>query len=217
MQTTLARPRAFDVARVSTWLGPYNPSLMERLLPNATFLLKMAVALAFVGLLVGVGRARFYLPDNPVPITLSTFGVLLTGGVLGFRWGMFSVLTWYFLGMVGVAVFQGGGNGWDYLSGGATGGYLIGFILSVALIGFLSQRGWNRGRGLWVMLLGALFLYLPALLWLHFKDLGWPPEGQLFQAGMYVFMPGDLIKLMGAALVTAGLWTVADWRLDKRH
>ena len=222
MRTTLARPRAFDVARVSTWLGPYNPSLMERLLPNATFLLKMAVALAFVGLLVGVGRARFYLPDNPVPITLQTFGVLLTGGVLGMRWGLLSVLTWYFLGMAGVAVFavnaQGDvPNGWAFVSGGISAGYIIGFIASVWLVGLLSQRGWNRGRGLWPMMLGGLILYLPALLWLHFFDFGWPADGKLFEQALYVFMPGDLIKLMGAALVTAALWTIADRRLDKHH
>jgi biotin transport system substrate-specific component len=186
---------------------------LEALLPSASTIQKVAVALLFVGLLVAFGRARFYLPDNPVPITLQTFGVLLTGGVLGFRWGIFAVLTWFFLGMAGVPVFKDGGNGWDYVSGTVTAGYILGFIGSVGLVGYLSQRGWNQGgRAVWAMLLGGLFLYIPALLWLQFYDFGWPAEGELFSSAVYPFIPGDLVKIMGAALVTGGLW----WWADKR-
>ncbi len=213
MQQTAQRVMPIPWWRLGILLGPYQRSLMESLLPSAKFWQKLAISLLFIGLMVGVGRARFYLPDNPVPITLSTFGVLLTGGILGWRWGLVSLLGWYFLGMAGTPVFQGGGNGWAYVSGSPTGGYLIGFIASIAFVGYLSQRGWTHGRILWPMLLGALLLYLPALLWLHFFDFGWPPDGELFSKGMYVFMPGDLVKLMGAALVTGALWTAADrWR-----
>ena len=203
------------IARPLTWLGAKNKSLMDTLLPSATTVQRLAIALVFVGILVGSSHARFYLPNNPVPFTLQTFGVLLAGGVLGFRWGMFSILTWYFLGMAGVGVFASGANGWAFLSGGISAGYIIGFIASTATVGYLSQRGWNRGRGLWTMLLGGLILYLPALLWLHFFDFGWPAEGKLFEQGMDGFMPGDLLKLMGASIVTAGLWTLADRRKDK--
>ena len=212
MQNVAARSRQISRWGIGSFIGARNPSLMQSLLPSASFWQKAAIALLFIGLLVAFGRARFYLPGNPVPITLQTFGVLLTAGVLGWRWGMVSILGWYFLGMAGVPMFQGGGNGWAYVSGSPTGGYLIGFILSVAFVGYLSQRGWNRGRSLWPILLGALLLYLPALLWLHYFDFGWPPEGQLFVAGMYVFMPGDLAKLMAAAVVTGALWAVADRR-----
>jgi biotin transport system substrate-specific component len=193
-------------------IGAYQRSLIEELLPSATTVHRFIIALAFAGILVGLGRARFYLPDNAVPVSLQTFGVLAMGGILGLRWGMFSILAWYFMGMAGVPVFQGGGNGWAYVSGSATAGYLIGFIAATWLVGYLSQHGWNRERGLWPMLLGALVLYVPGLLWLHFRDLGWPAEGELFKAGMYPFIPGDLIKLMGASLVVGGLWTVVDRR-----
>ena len=198
-----------------TLAGAYQRSLLEELLPSSTTLHRAGIALLFVGILVAMGRARFYLPDNAVPITLQTFGVLSTGAILGLRWGMFSILVWYFLGMAGVPVFQGGGNGWAYVSGSATAGYLIGFIAATWLVGYLSQHGWNRGQGLWPMLLGNLWIYVPGLLWLHFMDLGWPAEGELFKAGMYPFIPGDLVKLMGAALVVGGLWKLADRRRDQ--
>ena len=196
-------------------IGPANSSLMDALFPSANTLQRVAVSLFFVGLLVAFGRATFYLPDNPVPITFQTTGVLLMGGVLGLRWGLFAILAYYFMGMAGVPVFKDGGNGWYYLSATATAGYIMGFVAAVPLVGFLSQRGWNRGKALWPMLLGSLFIYVPGLLWLHFKDLGWPAEGELFMSGMYPFIPGDLVKLIIASLVVGAGWAVADYREKK--
>ncbi|MDA1189305.1 MAG: biotin transporter BioY, partial [Chloroflexi bacterium] len=142
---------ATAVVQAKPWslLGKPGPSLLESLWPDINTVQKLAISLVMVGILVGLARARFFLPDNPVPITFQTFGVLAIGGVLGWRWGTFSILVYYFLGMAGAPVFQGGGNGWHYLSATATAGYIIGFILATATVGFLSQRGWNRGRSLW--------------------------------------------------------------------
>ena len=207
------RPGEF-IAQFPTFsvIGSYNASLMDTIFPSINTLQRVAVSLFFVGLLVSFGRVTFYLPDNPVPISFQTTGVLLMGGVLGLRWGLFAILVFYFMGMAGVPVFRDGGNGWDYVSGQATAGYLIGFIAAAPLVGYLSQRGWNRGRVLWPMLLGNLFIYVPGLLWLHYFDLGWPPDGELFSAGMYPFIPGDLVKLMIASLAVGAGWAIADRR-----
>ncbi|MBM3945505.1 MAG: biotin transporter BioY [SAR202 cluster bacterium] len=205
---------ATAVTQAKPWvlLGKPGPSLLEALWPGINTMQKLAVSLVMVGILVGLARARFFLPDNPVPITFQTFGVLAMGGLLGWRWGLFSILVYYFLGMAGAPVFQGGGNGWHYLSATATAGYIIGFILAAGVVGFLAQRGWNRGRSLWPMLLGSLLVYLPGLLWLNYKDLGWPAEGQLFSQAMYPFIPGDLVKLMLASLAVGLGWKIADSR-----
>ncbi len=192
-------------------------SLFEALHPSATYVHKLAMSLALVGVLVGLARARFFLPDNPVPITFQGFGVLLIGGVLGWRWGLFSILVYYFMGMAGVPVFQGGGNGWAYTGQGVTGGYLIGFIASAWLVGYVSQRGWNRGRSMWTMVLGMLVVYLPAMLWLRYGDFSWPAAGELFSSGMYPFIPGDLVKAMLAAVVVGLVWKVADRRAAERE
>lgn len=219
MQSTAARPASVATTGASTGarrvlrlLDAPGPSLLEALVPGIRFWQKALAAAAFAGLVVGLARVRFYLPDNPVPITLQTFGILLTGGVLGWRWGLVSAVGYYLLGMAGAPVFQGGGNGWHYVTGTVTAGYLLGFILAVALVGFLSQRGWNRGRSLWPMTIGALAVYLPALVWLSVFDFGWPKPGALFSSAMYPFIPGDLVKLIGAGLIAGGLWRLADAR-----
>ena len=212
MQNVLRSGEIVIQARPWVVLGRYNESLLEALFPSIQFIQKLVVSVAFVGILAGLARARFYLPDNPVPITFQTFGVLLMGGVLGWRWGLFAALAYYFIGMAGVPVFQDGNNGWDYVRNSPTGGYLIGFIAATLLVGYLSQRGWNRGRVLWPILLGSLIIYVPALLWLNFRDLGWPAEGELFKSAMYPFIPGDLVKLMLASVVVGFGWTIVDRR-----
>ena len=203
---TIVRFPAFSV------IGPPNPSLMDALFPSINTLQRIAVSLLLVGVLVGFGRATFYLPGNPVPISFQTTGVLLIGGVLGLRWGLAAILFYYFIGMAGVPVFKDGGNGWHYVSATVTAGYIIGFIAAVPIVGYLSQRGWNRSGVLWPMLLASLFLYLPALLWIETHDFGWPAEGELFKSAMYVFIPGDLVKLMLASLAVGLGWSIADSR-----
>ena len=202
----MARPRAIEL------IGAPEKSLFDALVPSATFLHRFAAALAFIVLVTLLARATFYLPDNPVPITFQTFGILLTGGVLGWRWGLASAVGYYLVGMAGIPVFKDGGNGWQYVSAGVTGGYLLGFVLAVGVVGYLSQWGWNRSRSLWPMLLGSLIIYAPALVWLSVFDFGWPKEGELFSAAMYPFIPGDLVKLMLASLVVAAGWRYAGSR-----
>ncbi len=213
MATAIRRSALRRPPNPAALIGPRTPPLIASLLPTATFVQKLAIAVLFIGLLVAFGRARFYLPDNPVPITLQTFGVLLTGGVLGWRWGSVSILGWYFMGMAGVPVFQGGGNGWAYVSGATsvTGGFLIGFIACTWLVGFLSERGWTHSKSLWPMLLGALVIYIPGLLfWVAFSES--LTLDNMLSRGMYPFIPGDLVKLAGASLATGVLWSVADRR-----
>ena len=197
-------------------IGQRGPSLFDSLFPAAKTWHRVLAVIVMAAVTAGCAQARFYLPENPVPVTLQTFGVLATGGLLGFRWGLASALLYYVVGMAGVPVFQGTNGGWTYVTTSVTGGYLLGFILATALTGFLSERGWDRGRVLWPMLLGMLAVYMPGLVWLSVFDLGWPAEGKLFTSAMYPFIPGDVVKLMLAALTVGGLWKLADHRAADR-
>ena len=207
MQQTAVPARRSDPLAM---LGPAEPSLFERLVPAATVWHKSAAVVIGIILVALLAQARFFIPDNPVPITLQGFGILMLGGVLGWRLGLASAFGYYLVGMAGLPVFAKGGEGWDYVIHGATGGYLLGFILAAGVVGYLSQRGWNRGRVLWPMLIGSLLIYAPALIWLSVFDFGWPDEGKVLSSALYPFMTGDILKLIAAATVTGGLWRIAD-------
>ena len=78
------------------------------------------------------------LPFTPVPITGQTFAVLLVGGALGTVCGTLSMGLYMFLGIIGLPVYADHTHGWHVVTG-ATGGYIVGFLVAAALVG-LSRR-----------------------------------------------------------------------------
>ena len=82
---------------------------------------------AFVGL---SAQVIIPLPFTPVPLTLQTFAVLLVGAALGSWRGMASMVLYAAVGTAGVPWFSGGSSGW----GGASYGYILGFILAAASV-----------------------------------------------------------------------------------
>ena len=71
-----------------------------------------------------------------VPITLQAFAVFVTGGILGPKKGTMTVVAYILLGMVGVPVFSNLKGGVGVLVG-PTGGYIIGFIFTVFIVGII--------------------------------------------------------------------------------
>ena len=115
------------------------------------------VALVVAGALFIYLTSKVVIPvaGSPVPITGQTFGVLLVGGALGLRRGAVAVALYVLLGVVGLPFFAEGKGGLTIISG-ATGGYLIGFILAGAVVGpssagtarsaVRSGRWWSAAR-----------------------------------------------------------------------
>ena len=76
---------AYSARRVRALQWPRRtpaPSLITLLFPAAGFQVNLATSVLCVGMIAGLAQARFFLPGNPVPVTLQTLGVLLTGGIL---------------------------------------------------------------------------------------------------------------------------------------
>ena len=205
-----------------------DKSLFDTLFPNAHTGHRILASVLLIALIFVCAKARFYLPENPTPITLQTFGVLLTGGVMGWRWGTGAVLGYIALGAFGLPMFASSdpwafrtpAEAWNATIIGVTGGYIIGFLVASAVTGFLSQAGFTHSSSLWAIALGGLALYIPALIWLSVFDFGWPSEGKLFVDGMYIYMPGDIVKMLGASIVVTGLWNHGErlkTLLKKKH
>ena len=157
---------------------------------------KLAAVLFSSFMIAALTQIKIPLSFTPVPITGQTFAVLMMGYVLGARLGLYSVGVYILLGIFGLPFFASGGSGLLYLKG-VTGGYLIGFVPSVMIVGYLSEKGLfkNFFSSVCLFLLGLAPVYLLGLLWLGYligfdKALG---------LGLIPFIPGAVIKVLLAS------------------
>jgi biotin transport system substrate-specific component len=175
------------------------------------------VSLVIAGALFIYLTARIVIPvpGSPVPITGQTFGVLLVGGALGFRRGLIGVAFYVLLGVIGLPFFAEGRGGLSIIWG-ATGGYLVGFVVAGALVGRLAELGWDRrlGGALGAMLLGSAVIYAIGLPWLAVVTSSTPAE--TIELGLKPFLVGDALKLMLAAVLFPTAWWVVGRRPDDR-
>jgi len=109
---------------------------------------------------------RIPVPGTPVPITLQTFFVVLSGAVLGSRLGLCSQIGYILLGAIGLPVFQGYASGIAHIFG-PTGGYLAGFMAASFLIGkILEKESRNIFKIVASFAIGNFTLYALGTLWL---------------------------------------------------
>ena len=175
------------------------------------------IALVVAGALFIYLTARIAIPvpGSPVPITGQTFGVLLVGGALGFRRGLIGVSLYVLLGVVGLPFFAEGKGGTAIILG-ATGGYLIGFIVAGAVVGRLAELAWDRrlGGALGMMLIGSTLIYAIGLPWLMVVT-GFSLNDTIAK-GLTPFLVGDALKLILAAILFPAAWWVVGRRPDDR-
>jgi biotin transport system substrate-specific component len=142
------------------------------------------------------------LPFTPVPLSLQTFAVLLTGAALGFARGGLASLVYLAAGMAGVGWFAKGASGWHF----ASFGYIVGFVVAGALVGALASRGGDRTvpRTVLTMVLGNLAVYAAGLVGLmSFAHVGLAKAVSL---GLTPFLVGDAIKIALAAGLLPAAW-----------
>lgn len=165
-------------------------------------------------------QASFRLPDNPVPITGQTFGVVLVGGALGFRRGFLATFLYVAIGVIGIPAFAEHKAGLGVIASvtegrivlGATGGYLVGFMLAAALVGRLAELGWDRNLvgALAAMIAGNALIYAIGVPWLAIAVNYAPAEA--IAKGLTPFLIGDAIKLV----LAGSLFPVAWWVVGRR-
>lgn len=169
------------------------------------------VALVVVGALFIYLTALVVIPREPVPWTGQTFGVLVVGCALGLRRGLAAEALYVLLGVVGLPFFAEGRGGIEVIWG-ASGGYLIGFIVAGALVGRLAELGWDRhiGGAVGAMLVGTVVIYAVGVPWLKLSTgMSW---SDALANGLTPFVVWDLAK----ALVAAALFPAAWWLIGRR-
>ncbi len=160
-----------------------------------THTLRMTVYASLMAALIAAG-AFLSIPIGPVPIVLQNFFVLLAGLLLGARWGLASVGVYLLAGACGMPVFAGGLGGVGRIFG-PTGGYLLGYLPAVAVVGALSRAFGRRAAGdAAALVAGCLVVYLCGVPWLKLvTGMAW---GKALAAGMFPFLVGDGLKIAAA-------------------
>jgi biotin transport system substrate-specific component len=105
--------------------------------------LASSVVFVAAGAAVTALAAQFVVPLYLVPVTAQTLAVLVVGMALGAVRGAAAMILYIALGAVGLPVFSDTASGVAVLLG-PRGGYIVGFVVSAALVGFLAERNWDR-------------------------------------------------------------------------
>ena len=144
------------------------------------------------------------VPGSPVPVTGQTLAVLLTGAALGPMRGALGQLLYVAAALVGLPVLAQHSGGVQAVFG-ATGGYLLGFVVAAAIVGRMAKGGWSRTpvRVLASYAVGSVVIYAigaTVLARVFKQDMSWA-----LQKGVVPFLFGDGLK----ALLAAGLLPLA--------
>ncbi len=183
-----------------------SPVITAVVLPRSRAV-SMGLVVGFALLTALAAQVVIPLPFTPVPITGQTFTVLLAGAALGGTLGAASMALYLLLGAVGLPFFAEGSSGWEVVRG-ATGGYLIGFIVAAWQVGKLAERRQDRTvpTAIPLFLLGSVVIYLIGVPWLA-AGLG-VTGTEAMELGLVPFIVGDLLKVAIAGLLLPGTWAL---------
>ena len=146
------------------------------------------------------------VPPSPVPITGQTLAVGLVGATLGAKRGATSMALYAFLGLF-LPVFSEGSSGWHVIWG-ATGGYILGFIVAAYAIGWLAERGADRKvvTAFAAFVVGQLIIFAFGLAGLKISvEESW---GWTIHNGFSIFIVGGLVKAAIGAAVLPSAWNL---------
>ena len=180
---------------------------------TADFLLKVVGVVGFAALTAFAARIAVPLPGTPVPMTLQTLAVTLAAFTLGARLGSVSMIVYLAAAAAGLPVLSHGGGGLAEMMA-ASGGYLVGFVLSQPVMALAARtggakRGFAGAKGLIVSLvLGSGVILACGVLWQTIA-MGWSLSKSL-ELGVWPFLPGDVVKSAAAFVLGFGLvpWSV---------
>ncbi len=158
------------------------------------------------------GLAQITIPIGPVPISLATFSVFMSGALLGAKFGALSQGVYVLSGAAGLPVFAGFKGGPGALVG-PTGGYIAGYILTAWLVGLITDKFGNRVYVLALAMLAGFAAYMVT-------GTGWYMlvTGNGLREALMVcvvpFLPGDFLKMTGAVILSHRLRPVLQKRVN---
>ncbi|HTT59756.1 MAG TPA: biotin transporter BioY [Acidimicrobiales bacterium] len=163
-------------------------------------------------LMGALAQISIHLSFTPVPVTGQTLGVMLVGTSLGWRRALAAMGLYVGAGLIGVPWFAGHASGYV----GASFGYLIGFVVAGAALGWVASRGADRriDRAFVAMAVGDAIVFLFGVTWLKY-DLN-VSVSSAFALGFTPFLWGELIKAGIAGVALPSTWRLVDRTTSRR-
>ena len=198
---------AVTLTTPNTLLGVFQPKGdAARLASN--------LATVVLGTLLITICAKINVPVWPVPVTLQGFAIAALSAAFGLRIGVATVALYLLEGAFGLPVFATGG-GLAYLVG-PTGGFLIGFLVMAAILGYAADKG-ASGKPLTLfaaMVAADAVLLVLGFVWLLALsgNAGWIDQNNVvasaFAGAIQPFVIWDILKMALAALTVTGAWNI---------
>ncbi len=166
------------------------------------------ILLAIAGTIILTISAKAKVVLGPVDMSLQTLAVFLIAIAFGGRLAVATLLLYMAQGAAGLPVFQSTpekGIGLAYMMG-PTGGYLAGFVVMAAIVGWAADRGWDRNP---FKLFAALLVAEAIMMAMGY---GWLAHligaEKAWQFGVVPFIVPDLIKVALAAAIAPAVWSL---------
>ncbi|WP_313637413.1 biotin transporter BioY [Paenibacillus sp.] len=145
----------------------------------------------------------------PVPITAQTLGVMLAGCFLGKRMGTLSLVIFIILVAIGLPVLTGGRGGIAVLVGPSA-GYIFSWPIAACFIGWYSEKIWPKLQTWKLIAVNLIFgVMLVNLIGAPIMALITNTSILTGLVGALVFLPGDIIKAVIAAVLTMQLKAIS--------
>ncbi|WP_272473530.1 biotin transporter BioY [Baekduia alba] len=186
----------------STALAP-APIVLADALPGAR-VRDLLLILGGAGLTALLAQVSVHVPPSPVPVTGQTLAVGLVGATLGARRGAAALMLYVVAGLL-LPVYADGASGWSVVWG-ASGGYLVGFVLAAAAIGALAERAADRRVLTALVSFGIAQLIVFACGLVGLKLAVGQSWSWTIHNGFTIFLAGGVIKALVGAAVLPSAW-----------
>jgi biotin transport system substrate-specific component len=180
-------------------------TLKSAFISRTTVVTQISLILGGTIFLAAMAQISFPLPGSPVPFTGQTLGVLLLGTAYGASLGFSTVAFYLLMGIAGAPIFASGSHGFEKIAG-ATGGYLVGMLISSLVLGALAGRKWDQKIKTVIptMIIGNVIIFTFGLFWLHqYSGQSW---SWTIEKGLTPFILAEFIKIAIASTALPAVW-----------
>jgi biotin transport system substrate-specific component len=190
-------------------------SLRATVFPRSTALTHATFIVGGTLFIAALAQIAIPVPGSPVPVTGQTLAVYLIGTTYGARLGFATFYTYLLAGIAGAPVFAPAATQGLARLTGATGGYLIGMLIAVLVLGALADRKADQKfkTSFPALIFGSVIVFAFGLIWLNVSlNLTW---AQTISAGLTPFIFGEVIKIAITATSLPLIWRKISKKLSR--